>query len=114
VGTGPEPPDGGERFTQSAILAAHGSRNDCKLWRVNTLVAFRDGRPVRSVPVGHPDIAGVGFGGLAIFIEVKRVGGKLSPEQRAFRDAVESVGARYLCANSVQQVTDFLDRLSCK
>lgn len=59
--------------------------------RYNTGV-FRgaNGRPVRSVEKGHPDILARSKSGKVVWIEVKTQDGRLSPEQAAFRDDVVS------------------------
>lgn len=50
-------------------------------------------RPMRTVPKGHPDIAGVLMGGRALFIECKSTDGTLTDEQAAWLARANEHGA---------------------
>ena len=52
---------------------------------------------------GVPDLAFVLPDGRAAFLEVKTRTGRLSPEQRAFRDRCTAVGAPYAIVRSVEE-----------
>ncbi len=56
---------------------------------------------------GSPDIIVVKEG-IFIGIEVKRPGGKLSPNQKLFCDALIAAGGRYVVAQSLEDVMEIL------
>jgi hypothetical protein len=62
---------------------------------------------VRFGTPGSPDIIVVDKG-IFIGIEVKRPGGKLSPHQKAFCDALLQAGGRYVVAQSLEDVMEIL------
>ncbi|MGI0024134.1 MAG: VRR-NUC domain-containing protein [Nitrososphaera sp.] len=90
-----------------------------RAWRVNSgaiSAAYRDKagdvhkRYVRfnGVP-GHSDIAGVLCGGKALFIEVKKPGGKLTVRQKGFLDDMRQSGALAFSASSTEEIQLRLD-----
>ena len=74
-------------------------------WRQNTgAFAVGEGqgkRYFRSGPKGSPDIHGYLTDGRALFIETKRPGGRITPEQRAFIKGAASAGCAAFFAYSV-------------
>ena len=58
---------------------------------------------------GMPDIMGMLIGGRALYIEVKRPSGVVSPEQRAFLARASENGAIAFVARSVGEVWDVLN-----
>lgn len=60
---------------------------------------------------GFPDIHAMLKGGRAVYIEVKRPGGKVTPDQQRFIDKVEAHGAVAFIAYSVDDVLKHFDRL---
>jgi len=92
----------------SQIFHRVGSRPDCRIWRSQPLAARdRNGRIVRALPKGHPDIAGLIrlLPGVAapLYVEAKYATG-LRPEQRHWRDMLLKFGACYVCAETVEAV----------
>jgi hypothetical protein len=88
-----------------AILARFGSNSQFRLWRSQPLVArTREGRVVRALPKGHPDLSGILAGGRAVFLEVKTPTGKLSKEQLAFGAMALRFGAAYAVVRSLDDV----------
>lgn len=57
---------------------------------------------------GVPDILGVLPGGRSLMIEIKREGGKMSPDQALFLEAAHNLGACAFVARSVKDVEDGL------
>lgn len=95
-----------EQEIQQAILKALGARSDlCRVWRTNagTSRAWDAPRAIKGCPEGHPDIAGILVGGRALFIEVKRPGGRQSEQQVRFEVMVKQFGGVYLLVESVEQ-----------
>lgn len=60
---------------------------------------------------GFPDIHGMLKGGRAVYIEVKRPGGRVSDEQQEFIDKVSAHGAVAFIAYSVDDVIENFKRL---
>jgi hypothetical protein len=88
-----------------AILLRFGSHPQLRLWRSQPLVArTRDGRVVRALPVGFPDISGVTATGRMIAIEVKTTKGSVTARQIAFLDMLRKFGALVILARSVEDV----------
>ena len=107
----------GETVLVAAILLEVGSLPGVRLWRSQPLAArAKTGRVIRALPKGHPDITGVlrcacGCGhARPIYIECK-ARTKLSPEQDAWRRMLQSYGAIWIEAHSVQDVLDALPPL---
>jgi hypothetical protein len=102
-----------EASTQKAILE-YLTVSGIFAFRLNTGSMKIDGRyfQAHSIGKGAADILAFPFGPAAVFgqssctlwIEVKSPTGKLSPEQKTFRDTVERIGHWYLMARSVDDV----------
>lgn len=104
-----------EAGIQSAILdylrlkghfAVRVNTQGVPMWsegKVKTLRGFR-----KSPMVGVADILGVKKGGQFFAIEVKKKGGKPSPEQVQFLKEVEARGGIALVAYSLDEVTNLL------
>jgi len=84
------------------------------LWRQNTGMAVMHGRPVFFGLPGQADISGVwrislGSGpGRALFIECKSLRGTQSADQLRFEASVTRLGAIYILARSLADVTTVL------
>jgi hypothetical protein len=105
-----------EADVQSAILRAlriHPAVG--AFWRQNTgAFALGEGKARRFVrfgPKGSPDIHGYLKDGRALYIEVKRPSGRVSPEQCAFLDGATKAGCVAFVARSVAEVWKVLDRV---
>lgn len=59
---------------------------------------------------GVPDICGV-YKGKSIWIEVKSVEGKLSPQQVRVGSRIKSAGGEWIIARSVEDVKSLLQRI---
>lgn len=59
---------------------------------------------------GWPDFILIMPNGQAAFLELKRSGGALSPEQTAFRDRVQALGCGYAVATTFEQAEAHLTR----
>ncbi|QDP57362.1 MAG: hypothetical protein Unbinned3696contig1008_40 [Prokaryotic dsDNA virus sp.] len=57
---------------------------------------------------GAPDLQIIRPAGRIAFIEVKAEGGRLSPEQKAFRDWCLSMGVPHCTARRIEDARDFL------
>lgn len=90
----------------------HRIMNEIRLWcgehgipcfRANVgTFETKDGRYVSTgLPKGFPDLMALIGGGRVAFIECKAPKGRLSPEQKAFREMAESRGCLYVAAKSV-------------
>lgn len=81
-----------------------------RAWRVNSgagHLVYRDGSASRFLRFGFPgspDIHGVLHGGTALFVECKRLGGKLTDDQDAFLNHMRKVGAVAFVAYGVGDV----------
>jgi hypothetical protein len=84
-------------------------------WRSNNAPIFDPKRKAfraagKYAPKGLPDICGIlqrtdgTYQGRAFFIEVKRPGGKLRPDQAAFMDQANELGALAFMATSLDEV----------
>lgn len=79
-------------------------------WRVNLgPVNVRKGKTLvraKNALRGFPDIAGVlpGGDGKMFVIEVKKPGGRLTFEQRSWRDILKAAGVLYILATSLEDV----------
>lgn len=81
----------------------------CVAWRANVIAtgsvsATGARRWVRSLPVGHPDIAGILPGGRALFVEIKRPGAQLSPAQVGMLKVLSTMGALALTVHSLDEL----------
>lgn len=100
-----------EASTLRAILVYLGSRFDVVAWRSQSIAArAADGRMIRALPKGHPDICGiisVGPGLAApLYIEVKSEAGRVSLEQRRFAAMLVAHNACYVLARSPADVEE--------
>jgi hypothetical protein len=91
---------------------AIGSRSDCRVWRNETGMAFRDDHAIRYGKRGSSDILGLTSDGRMLCIEVKTGKASQSQHQVNFQKSIEKFGGRYLVARSVDYVVKFLDDLS--
>ena len=97
-----------ERQVEAAIQEAFRFRYRITLWKIDA-----GGRGLRSagqkgargstgIPAGFPDLLGLEpVSGRAVFVEVKRPGGKPAPHQAMFLALLRSMGAVAFCADSV-------------
>ena len=85
-------------------------------WKNNTNGIYVRARNtyIPSHAVGVADIIGIGFHGQFMAIEVKRAGGKVSSDQRAFLDEVTRNGGLAIVAYSVEDVEKALTPKSTK
>lgn len=97
---------------KNEILLALGSRRDMKVWNNPTgmFLSIATHNVVRCGQKGQPDILGVlGPEGRMICIEVKTGGAVLDEDQKAWRSIAEGLGALYIEARTVKDVTDKLE-----
>jgi len=94
----------GEGEVVKAILDKYANSSRMRCWRVNTGAVRIGSRFIRFGIKGQADIQGVLSGGRAVFIECKTATGRLRPEQLAFQRMVESMGALFVLARSVEDV----------
>ena len=80
-------------------------------WRNNnvgvydpTTRGFR--RPQKYAPKGLPDIQVITDGGFTIFLEIKRKGGKQSPDQKDFEQKCKDKGAEYYVIKDVGELKE--------
>lgn len=91
----------------AAYLAAAG----IFCWRTNSGTQFVAGRKIQLAPAGTADLIGCLPGGRFLGVELKRpVGGRLSPAQKAWIDAVNRLGGLAFVASSVGAVYEALSR----
>jgi hypothetical protein len=96
-----------EQSIQSAILALLRAKNIFCYKHQNAGI-YRDGRYIPSHTRGVSDIIGVLPGGRFLAIEVKRPGGKPTPEQLDFIDRVNEAGGLAFVAHSIDEVSSCL------
>lgn len=90
-------------------ILSYLAANHIMAWRMNTGAALNPaGRLVRFGVPGMPDIAGVLPGGHALFLEVKRPGGRVSPEQDRMRTRLVEAGALVSIVHGIAEVRDIL------
>ena len=92
-----------EQGLTAAILAALGSRPDCRVWRQNTGVAAYGHRAVRFGVPGQADISGILAGGRRLELEVKRPGERTTPEQDRWGAMIVKFGGVYAVVRSVEE-----------
>ena len=97
-----------ERQVEAAIQEAFRYRHRITLWKIDAGGrGLRRGQPERNgggtgIPAGFPDLLGLEpVSGRAVFIEVKRPGGKPAPHQAMFLALLRSMGAVAFWADSV-------------
>jgi guanylate kinase len=117
-----------ETLIQSHILLHFGSMPIMRIWRVNVGMAYsffevrklisiicgghiieaikfsKGMQPIRFGTKGHSDIMGILQDGRGLFIEIKALHGKQSPEQCAFQKMVESLNGIYIVAREIKDV----------
>lgn len=93
-----------EKAIQNEILLAL-SQNGCKVFRTNAgEVRTKDGRVVKLLPKGFPDIAGFRMSdGKAVFVEVKNERGQLRKEQITFANLLKQFPVIYGVARSAEE-----------
>lgn len=98
-----------EKAIQNEILLAL-SQNGCKVFRTNAgEVRTKDGRVVKLLPKGFPDIAGFRMSdGKAVFIEVKNERGRLRPEQIVFGNLLQKFPVIYGVARSADEAIQLI------
>ena len=98
--------------TETQIVRAildYLAANRIMAWRNNTGAAMNPaGRLVRFGTPGMPDIAGVLPGGRALFLEVKRRHGRVSPEQDRMRTRLVEAGALVSIVHGIAEVRAIL------
>lgn len=108
-----------EKLVMKAIeqLIAAKYRKYVVLWRNNTgMVKYEDKygkkRGVRYGAVGSSDFIGcIAPSGRLLCIEAKAGKGKMTENQKAFRDRIESVGGLYILAYSAEDVDKVLSSI---
>ncbi len=103
-----------ESQIQAAIRLALGAVPDLVLFRNNIGNAIMRGGFRVAFGVGGPgasDLVGI-YRGRAIFVEIKTPIGRLSPEQRRFRDLVTAKGAVYVVLRSVDEARAWLTEIA--
>jgi hypothetical protein len=99
-----------EHEIQQRILLKLGSMPDVRVWRNNTgSVKTEDGRFVTFGLKGSADIIGILQGGRFLAIEVKKPGGRVSPDQKKFIDTINAEGGIAFVAYSVDEVIEKLN-----
>ena len=90
-------------------IQIEASRQGCRLFRYQVgLFYTRFGTPVKCGTAGVSDL--IGFDGPRFLaVEVKTPSGRLSEEQCAFLNAVNSAGGLAFCARSVEEFVDKLN-----
>lgn len=83
-----------------------------KVFRSNSGTAFRDGRAVKALPKGFPDLIGWIPGRVAVFVavEVKTKNVRLSEQQKNFKSVFEKDGGCYILLNENNK-NDVFDKL---
>lgn len=81
-------------------LKAHGYT----AWRCSLAGVKFQGFRAKNPMTGHPDIAGVFDGGRYFVVEVKTLTGRLSPQQKVWRDLFIGKGCLYILARSVDDL----------
>ena len=71
-------------------------------------VVIYNARPVKTGPPGISDLLGWAPGGRFLAVEVKTPGGRVTPQQQAFIDAVNRAGGLGLVARSEQDLINAL------
>lgn len=93
------------------ILLKIGNRPDCRTWRNETGLAYRDGKAIRYGKKGSSDIIGLTSDGKLLCIEVKTGRATQQENQVFFQKVIEKFNGRYFLARSVDSVVNYLDNL---
>lgn len=102
-----------ESQIQDAIRLELGAVRELVLFRNNIGNAIMRGGFRVAFGVGGPggsDLVGI-YRGTAVFVEVKTPIGRLSPEQKQFRNLVTSKGAIYVVLRSVDDARAWIAQL---
>ena len=96
-----------EKDIQSAIIQAFAIKHRVILWPIDAGCAGMrkgafDTQGHSGIPTGFPDLMGIGRGGIALFIEVKRPGKKPRPNQISFLETLNNRGAIAFWSCSVE------------
>ena len=95
-------------------IQMEATKHGCRLFRnqVGNYV-LADGRRIQSgLCVGSADLIGWTKTGIFLSVEVKRPGGRISPEQLKWRDAViDACGYACVC-HSVEEFIEFISTVS--
>jgi hypothetical protein len=80
-------------------------------WRQNTTPIYDPTRKTfRAMPKysmkGVPDIIVLTDGGFSVFLEIKRKGQRLRPDQVSFKERCEKIGCEYYTITDVSQLKD--------
>lgn len=99
-----------EKAIQNEIMLAL-SQNGCKVFRTNAgEVKTADGRVVKLLPKGFPDIAGFRVSdGKAVFVEVKNEKGQLRAEQIVFGKLLKQFPVLYGVARSAEDAIKIIE-----
>jgi len=98
-----------EKEYENEILDYLNQRGDCLAFKVNTMGVFdittgRHRSKSKYDLNGQADITAAFKGGIVIFFEVKKPGGRQSPAQKAFEDRLKKLGNRYFVVVTVDDV----------
>ena len=92
------------------------SRPDCRVIAINAMVARnpKTRQVVRSVEKGTPDLLALLSNGRFLWIEVKTGQGRLTPEQRNFRDRIVDLAGEphHVVARSVEDAVAAVEAIS--
>ena len=91
-----------ESVLQRAVLA-HLMSMGLFVWRMNTGKAQMRGRWVQFGLPGQADITGILPNGRRLEVELKSDTGRLSPEQKKFRDSIVASGGLYIAARTLDE-----------
>lgn len=94
------------------ILIAIGARPDCRVWRNETGLAYRDDKAIRYGKKGSSDILGLTSDGKMLCIEVKTGRATQQENQVKFEKVIKKFGGRYVVVKSVAETVKFLDDLT--
>ena len=97
-----------EKQIQNAILREFGTRPDLRIWRANVGAARIGRRVVRFGIPGQADLTGIAPDGRRLEIEVKSKDGRLSEDQKRFRDLIQRFKGIHIVARSVHDVYEQL------
>jgi hypothetical protein len=107
-----------EAVLQADILLKWGAHPRVRLWRTNSGAAWirttggAGYRPIKMNPTGSTDLTGVvAPSGRLVGIEVKAIGGRVTPEQLRWRDMLLQMGAVYVLAYTMADVDAVLEPL---
>ena len=99
-----------ESEIQSEILLEVSKRGH-RMWRTNAGRAkSRNGGVIKLMPAGYPDVTGFRKSdGKFVVIEVKKPSGRLSKNQKKFRDMIIEQPVIYGVARSAKEAIDIIE-----